>query len=187
MNRKLSKLSYFLALIVTLALLFQVGHFLEHLAQFSVWIFGPKDSMFMSSWAISLVEWLASFFTNADPLQAKRIGVELLHFIGNFIFLIGISAYFYFNKSKSVKIAFWVQLIHVLEHTLLTVSILTVGVPLGISTLFGLQTSVRFFIGYRIIWHFIINLIPSFYIVKAFLEQKRAGRILQSIRNKVQK
>lgn len=171
MNKHSSSLGFILLIIVVLSFVFQGAHFLEHALQFGVWLFGPKDVVYMTPWATNLVEWIASFFSSVDVLQARLIGIEFLHLIGNAIFFIGICVYQRFYTSRAVKIVFWFQFAHVIEHILLTVTILTVGVPLGVSTLFGANASIPFMVSYRIIWHFVINLIPSFFIAKALVEQ----------------
>lgn len=170
-NRYLKFLS-FTILVVTLAFIFQIAHFFEHIAQFFVWLFGPKDVVYMTPWAVDLVDWIAGMFSGKPEFLARKIGLEILHLVGNLIFLVGIIFYFRFNKNRGVKIAFWFQLFHVFEHFILTISTLTLGYPIGFSTLFGANISVKFSVSYRIIWHFVFNLIPSFYIGKELIKNK---------------
>lgn len=174
---KLMKISFWLGIITILGLLFQAGHFIEHITQFGVWLFGPKNAMYMTPWATSLVDWIGTFFDTTRTIgQSRLIGVEILHLVGNSIFLIAICSYYYFNKTKHVRKAFWWQVFHVFEHILLTTSIFVFGKSLGFSSLFGLNTSILFSIGFRIIFHFVINLIPSIYILKAILGKNKSNK-----------
>jgi len=153
-------------------LLFQVAHFYEHFAQIIMWFIRPdKSQLYMSSWAMdlkmSLGSWAQSFSPNTSP---HMLGMELLHFFGNIIFLAGIFAYRFFNKSPALRIAWWVQSLHALEHTLLTFTTFILGQPLGFTTLFGLNMTPTVAASFRAWIHFILNFIPSMYVIKALFD-----------------
>lgn len=168
-------------LITSLFLLFQVGHFYEHFAQAFVWLTSFKSNVYMSPWGAYLAEWLGALFFQEDvPAIRNRYGVELLHLFGNIIFLFGIIGLSFFDKSKKTIWGLITQILHVIEHISLTITVVLFGRPLGFSTLFGVSTSVEFLIAYRIWVHFILNLIPS---VLIFLV---VWKIFKKLKNKLQ-
>jgi len=149
-------------IIAVLTLTFQAVHFVEHGAQATAWVFGYQEKAYMTplgKWAMEKTA--AYFFPNEVGERQSKLGFEMLHFLGNSIFLLGIAALYYFARSKKLLWAYAVQLIHVVEHASLTMSAVLMGKPLGISTMFGLPMGAWSLLAYRIWWHFIFNLIPT--------------------------
>lgn len=147
------------AIVAMLGLLFQIGHFAEHAFQFMVWLGNftticGRDTPWMSTTAL----WLIGLI-NAKTMA---LGMEILHLIGNSIFLVGLLALFYVLPHRFVKWACCIEAFHLYEHIMLTASLIFVGKPIGMSTLFGgaflfdKETTV----GIRVTWHFIMNLLP---------------------------
>ncbi len=160
-----------LTVIATLALAFQVGHFFEHFAQFAIWVLGDlseicgRNTPWMSAWATDMVDSLGAFFAPSAPrARQSMLGLETLHTVGNSIFLVGIGSCYLLTKNKYVRYAFIIEGLHLCEHIMLTGSAFYVGRPIGLSTLFGeainLLPSKEWVVGYRVSWHFVMNLFP---------------------------
>ena len=90
-----------LALVAVLGIAFQIGHFIEHAAQFAAWLFGNRQAPWMSGAAMWLTDNLAHLFlpmpeicTDKPAFHARQmmIGMELLHLVGNSIFLVTIGS-----------------------------------------------------------------------------------------------
>jgi hypothetical protein len=149
--------------IAVLGVTFQVGHFTEHAVQAGMWLFGDRTRAWMSDLAM----WLS---THLGPMP---LGMEVLHLLGNFIFLVTIGAVVLLTEGRDrwVRAAFSVELFHLTEHLMLTISTATLGDPIGWSTLFGLASTlpVEAAVGYRVMWHFTMNLIPSALLMRALL------------------
>ncbi|MHB1086445.1 MAG: DUF6008 family protein, partial [Minisyncoccota bacterium] len=129
-----SNLCVAVATVAMLGMLFQVGHFAEHAAQFFIWsdgyfsgyfasICGP-DKPWMSEWAIPMVQYIGGIVVPAgDTARRMMLGMETLHLIGNSIFLTAVGAcWLLLPRSKLVKWAFIIEGLHLCEHILLTVS-----------------------------------------------------------------
>ena len=178
------KLDDALMLAVGLGLAFQVGHFLEHGIQFAVWVLGSdqwlsssicgRDSPFMSWPVTELVRFVGVYlFPDATVARQMMMGMEILHLIGNTIFLTTIAGVYYFIPSRWVRYAFYIEGAHLCEHLSLTLSAYFVGVPIGVSTLFGhapawLGKSGA--VGYRVTFHFLINLLPMPFVMMAIMQ-----------------
>lgn len=157
------------ATIALLGLVFQIGHFAEHAFQFGVWLLGDltticgRDKPWMSSVGLWLTETVASIFAPATTGPRRMmLGMEILHLIGNSIFLTGLFALYYVLPARLVKWALMIEGFHLYEHIMLTATTIFVGKPIGMSTLFGAaflfdrETAV----GIRVTWHFLMNLLP---------------------------
>lgn len=159
-----------LAAIAGLGLAFQVGHFAEHAIQFGVWILGDiskicgRDTPWMSPWVTEMVRNVGIvMFPSADATRQMMLGMEVLHLVGNSIFLISLGCLYYCIRSKWIRWACYIETFHLYEHLILTVSAYFVGKPIGLSTLFGgsgVVGSREFAVGYRVTWHFVMNLLP---------------------------
>jgi hypothetical protein len=135
-----------------------------------VWALGDlsnicgRDTAWMSPWVIDLVRQTGVFlFPAADPARRMMMGVEVLHLLGNGIFLAGLAALYNFARSKWVRLAIYIEGFHLYEHVMLTATAYFVGKPIGMSTLFGGANLVgdrEFAVGCRVIWHFGMNLLP---------------------------
>lgn len=175
-----------LAVCVGLGLAFQVGHFIEHAVQFFVWIGGQfdwviatfcgRDVPYMSPPVTGMVRHFGAFLSPAaDAPRQMLLGMEVLHLIGNSLFLITIAGAYYLMPSKWIRWAFYIEGFHLLEHLALTVTALYVGKPIGISTLFGM--SPYYFgksgaVGYRVTWHFAMNLLPMPFVMIGMMKHR---------------
>jgi hypothetical protein len=183
-HRKTSPFAYFLAIVVGLGLAFQLGHFAEHGVQFAVWLWGKyewvvtyfcgRDTPFMSAPVTELVRLTGGYlFPAADIKRQMMMGVEILHLVGNSIFLAAIAGVFYFTRSKWARYAFYIEAAHLCEHIALALSVYYLGKPLGLSTMFG-QASLwwgqELAVGYRVAWHFVMNLLPMPFVIIALVQ-----------------
>jgi hypothetical protein len=167
--------------VAALGLLFQIGHFAEHAFQFAVWILGDlsnicgRDTPWMSAWATELVRQIGLLFPTADPARRMMLGMEVLHLIGNSIFLSSLACLYYCVRSKWVRWAFYIEVFHLYEHIILTSTAYFVGKPIGMSTLFGGVNLIdrEFAVGYRVTWHFAMNLLPMPFAMTGLTEHWR--------------
>lgn len=154
--------------IVVLCLAFQIVHFGEHTYQTSVWLAGEREKPQMTAlgmWAMHEVGMM--FFPDEPFLRQSKLGLEVLHLVGNGIFLIGIIALYSFIRVKSVLWAMIIEGFHLYEHVSLTVSALALNKSIGMSTLFGLPIGGLEQVALRVWWHFIFNAIPTALVVIA--------------------
>ena len=174
------------AMIVGLGLAFQVGHFIEHAVQFAVWIGGQfnwvvasfcgRDVPYMSPPLTAMVRFVGTtLFPDAGAARQMMLGMELLHLVGNSIFLATIAGVYYLMPSKWVRWALYIEGGHLCEHLALTLTAYYIGKPIGISTLFG-QASYYFgrngAVGYRVAWHFALNLLPMPFVMIGMMKHK---------------
>lgn len=156
-------------------LVFQVVHFIEHLAQLGYWMMHPSSAPWLTPWAMAGRDMLVVDGTPAS-------GNELLHLVGNLIFLAGLIALviLVWRVGRSIgevpflKPALWLEGIHVIEHVLLTGTYLAGGKAIGFTTLFGLASG-PFGSGLRVWAHFLLNLVGTYFAVRAMLGMKRRG------------
>lgn len=161
-----------------LALAFQVFHFIEHAGQLTYWLGNPTKAPWLTPWAITGRDILAVDGTPGG-------GNEILHLVGNLIFLGGIVALALvarYSDRKMMEIpylreAMVLQVIHVAEHVLLTFSYFTSGSALGFTTLFGAAEGI-FGSSLRIWAHFLLNLGGTYYVLQAGREMYGLGMIL---------
>jgi len=157
------------------ALVFQGVHFVEHTAQLIYWLFHPTQMPWMTPWAIAGRDLLA---VDGTP----RGGTEILHLLGNVIFfggLIGmvlIAGYagYKMKRVPYLREAVILQGFHVAENVLLTVSYLTWGTVIGVTTVFGAASGV-FESSLRVWSHFLLNLVATYYAVRAIRAMYRKG------------
>lgn len=182
------------AIAVGLGLAFQIGHFLEHSLQFAVWVLGSdqwvrsefcgRDTPFMSWPAAEMVRLIGAFlFPGANVARQTMMGMEILHLIGNGIFLATIVGVFYFIPSKWVRCAFYIEGAHLCEHISLTLSAYYVGTPIGLSTLFGqavILLGKDAAIGWRVTFHFVMNLLPMPFVMFAIMQRLPATTSVRS-------
>lgn len=163
-------------------LIFQVGHFIEHGLQFGVWLAGDasgicgRDTPWMSQWVSPYVEAFGAWAWPAESfkLQMSR-SMEVLHIVGNSIFLIGLIALYALLPSRWVAWALGIETFHLYEHIMLTTTVFTLGKPVGLSTLFGGSgyLSQEAAVGVRVTWHFIMNLFPMPFAMMGMWERMR--------------
>lgn len=143
---------------------FQVFHLVEHLVQAVVWIGSPDQPPFLTPWAIAGRDLLA--VTGNTPRDVA-LGTELLHLVGNLIFLAGLVALAVLARRRSsrggssrvrgLSVALFVQLGHVVEHVILTASTALVGTAVGITTAFGALEPGQTLWTLRVLAHFALN------------------------------
>lgn len=151
---------------------FQVGHFAEHLAQFVYWIIHPTATPWLSPWAVTLRDALSN-----DP----AFGVELLHLVGNAVFLGGLLALLSVPTLSdparaTLRMSAGLQAVHVAEHVLLTVTRALSGSAFGLSTAFGALSGSQLS-SYRVLWHFVVNLVVTVYAVRGIARSLRGGLV----------
>jgi hypothetical protein len=142
----------------------QIGHLQEHVAQAAYWIAHPNAKPWMTPWGDSLARGFGQINTSKPSL-----GTEILHLVGNFIFLAGIVGIALITARarqtrahKWGKMGVWMQGIHGVEHAVLTLSVaLGASRAIGLSTWFGALSVGPGLWTYRIWWHTIANLIGS--------------------------
>ncbi len=173
------------AVVAGAGLAFQVGHFAEHALQFGIWILGDlsaicgRDTPWMSPWVTEIVREAGTrMFPAADPQRQMMLGMEILHLAGNGIFLSGLVCLFRCVPSKWIRWAIYLEGFHLYEHLMLTASAYFVGKPIGLSTLFGGSSVIgsrEFAVGYRVSWHFLMNLLPMPFAMIGLMEYLRRG------------
>lgn len=163
--------------VVAAGLVFQVLHVAEHLIQVVAWLGAPTSPAFLTPWAVEGRDLLATVAgTGAGT------GNELLHLVGNVIFLaalVGLAAFDTADdrtgirarstaRRRATRLAIGWQSVHVAEHVLLTTSAVVTGTAWGASTLFGLvATATPTAIAIRVLAHFLLNAIPTVLTVRA--------------------
>jgi hypothetical protein len=147
----------------------------EHLAQLGYWLANPTEKPWMTPWAVTAKDVLV---VNGTPGS----GNELLHLIGNLIFLGGLIGAVVLaqhagsrrNEIKYLNPARYLQSLHVVEHLLLTISYLALGRSLGFTTLFGAASGV-FASSLRVWAHLLLNLAGTYFAVRAGWAMYRQG------------
>ncbi|MER8470450.1 hypothetical protein NKH23_13650 [Mesorhizobium sp. M1328] len=177
--------------VAALGLIFQVGHFAEHAFQFGVWVLGDwsnicgRDTPWMSPWAMDLVQQIGLVVAPAgDAGRRTMLGMEVLHLIGNSIFLTGLVCLYVCLPSKWVRWALYIETFHLYEHIMLTTSAFFVGKPIGMSTLFGAAGVIGsrdFAVGFRVTWHFAMNLLPMPFAMLGIMEYERMRNALAKV------
>ncbi len=150
--------------VIVLGVIGQIGHFQEHIAQAGYWVGHPNAQPWMTPWGTGL----AKGFGQVDSMK-PTLGMEILHLMGNFIFLAGIAGIVVITRRalgtksrKWGKMGVWMQGIHGLEHLTLTLSVwFGAKQAIGLSTWFGLLDPGPGLWTYRIWWHAIANAIGT--------------------------
>ncbi|MEU5090379.1 DUF6008 family protein [Streptomyces sp. NPDC021356] len=151
--------------LIGLGVIGQVGHFQEHVAQAAYWVAHPYSPPWMTPWGNGLSRGMGQ----VDPSK-PTLGMEILHLMGNFIFLAGLVGIAQITRRaagalksrKWARMGVWMQGIHGLEHVALTLSIaLGASRAIGLSTWFGLIEPGPALATYRVWWHFVANLIGT--------------------------
>ncbi len=156
--------------IAVFAIVFQVVHFIEHVAQLGYWFVNSSQPPWLTPWAAAGRDLLAVDGTPGG-------GNELLHLVGNLIFLGGVVALtlITWNSGRRIRqvrhlsTALIIQGLHVGEHILLTISYFAVGSAIGFTTLFGAAQG-AFGSSLRIWAHFLLNLTATYYALRAAWE-----------------
>lgn len=144
------------------ALVFQLFHFGEHVVQAAAWLGGYREAPYMTPVGHTLMMGLGElFYPHADMLRQMMMGNEILHLIGNTIYAFGTLGLLWFVKNKLTIAAAVIETFHLFEHICLTVTAAWLGVPLGMSTLYGMSMDPATLVTLRVWWHFFMNAIPT--------------------------
>lgn len=150
--------------LVLVGVLAQLGHLQEHVAQLGYWAAHPDKPGWMTPWGTGL----AMGFGKIDTAR-PALGMELLHLVGNFMFLAGlVGAMLITRRARATKtfkwarMGTWMQAAHGVEHLALTLSV-AFGAKraIGVSTLFGQLQPGPGLWTYRVWWHFIANVLGT--------------------------
>lgn len=174
-----------LAIAVGLGLAFQVGHFAEHAFQFGVWLTGNypwisstfcgRGTPYMSPPLIEAVRLFGeTAFPAETPARQMMLGMEFLHLGGNLIFLGTIAGAYYLFPSRLIRWAFYIEGAHLCEHIALASTAYFLGKPIGLSTMFGQAGHLwgaEAAVGYRVTFHFVMNLLPMPFVMMALMRQ----------------
>jgi hypothetical protein len=154
------------AVVILVGLVGQIGHAQEHFAQVGYWAIHPLAQPWMTPWGTGL----ANGYGQLDQMKPS-LGMEILHLVGNFIFLAGLAGImvitYHLRKTSSRarkwgKMGVWMQGLHGLEHLSLTLSVaLGAKRAIGLSTWLGLMPPGPGLWTYRIWWHFLANVLGT--------------------------
>lgn len=153
------------------ALAFQVLHVAEHLLQVAHWVVLPSQGAWLTPWAAAGRDALAAV---ADGRAGT--GGELLHLLGNALFLAGLLVLGRLVAHRApagdgpahLRRATVTQVLHVLEHVALTVTWVLAGEANGVSTAFGLlDAGTTVGVATRVWLHFGINLLATVQALRA--------------------
>ena len=182
------------------AVSFQVVHFSDHLLQLGYWFAHPSEPGWMPPWSRVAADGLACLAGYHGEMKA---GMELLHLGGNWIFLTGVFALYLSVRSfrsrqktqyramhgqtrkamSAARVAFWVQLVHLIEHVSLTASYFLMGRAIGLSTLLGASIYLgdAWASSIRIWWHFLMNLAVTVAAVLALRGLRHVGLLSMAV------
>lgn len=159
------------------ALVFQAVHFVEHLGQVGYWVAHPLETPWLTPWAAEGRDALAIGGELA-------LGNELLHLVGNLIFLSGVVALVAYCQRRGremlpgLRIALLIQGFHVIEHVALTVTSAIYGKAIGLSTFLGVVSG-PLMTSYRVWFHLLINLAATWYAARALAAMHAGGLLVE--------
>lgn len=156
--------------VILVGVIGQIGHLQEHVAQAAYWLGHPNAPAWMTPWGTGL----AKGFGQVDKSK-PTLGMEILHFTGNMIFLAGLAAVMVItHRARNTRarwwgrMGVWMQGIHGLEHLSLMLSVWFGATrAIGLSTWFGLIQPGAGLTTYRVWWHFLANVIGSYIFARA--------------------
>lgn len=140
------------------ATIFQLYHLYEHWEQVKAWWANPHAAPWMS-WLFQFSDHGFAAITGHSGDMA--VGMELTHFVGNWIFFLGVCAWYQRTDNRWIRWAFQLQAFHMVEHVCLTATMLIWHHPVGVSTLLGFAPYLMpdwIAASYRVWWHFSMNL-----------------------------
>lgn len=158
---------FFWTILILLGLTFQVGHFIEHFIQYGHWVVYDRSTAYMSPLAMNLIHHIGStLYASADAARQHMMGMEILHLLGNMIFLATLIMLRYKGNMgwPAMRWAIYIETFHLYEHIMLVSTAHFMNKAVGLSTLFGgaeVLWSHNTAVGYRVAWHFVMNLIPT--------------------------
>ncbi len=163
-----------LAAVAASAIAFQVFHLIEHLLQAGYWLAHPDAPPWITPWAR-----VGSDVIAAAVDGRAATGNELLHLVGNLLFLSGLLALASVaGRTRRTSDRFngplrWglaIQGLHVAEHVALVATWFAAGQAHGVSTLFGALTpGTPTADALRVWFHFAVNLAATVAAVTAVL------------------
>jgi hypothetical protein len=151
---------------------FQAIHSLEHLLQLGYWLRHPASHAWLTPWAVAGRDGLAAV-TGQGPMT----GMELLHLLGNAVFLAGLCATLTVigrdRASQALVAVTWLQAAHLAEHVALTVTTLLTGGAIGLTTAFGAMPPGPAATALRVWAHFAINLGLTLYALRGLRQLRQ--------------
>lgn len=178
---RVDRVTVFLMYLAVSALVFQAVHLVEHVAQLGYWMARPLEAPWLTPWAVEGRDALAV----AGNLV---LGNEILHLVGNLIFLGGLVALFLYCRRRALgmpsalHVAFVIQGIHVAEHVALTTTTALWGKAIGISTFLGLVNG-PVMTSYRVWFHFLINLVATWFAARAVMSLYARSLLVERVRS----
>lgn len=145
-----------LTLVAAVGLGFQVLHVAEHLVQSAVWVGATDQPPFLTPWAA----WGADLLAVAGH---GSLGQELLHLVGNAVFLAGLVALAALARPPGqwVRLALVVQGAHLLEHVALSLTTAVWGRAIGATTLLGTLEAGPALWRLRVLAHLALNTVAT--------------------------
>ncbi|MFM7089134.1 MAG: DUF6008 family protein [Candidatus Paceibacterota bacterium] len=145
-------------------------HSYEHLLQAVKWLDQPYQPGYMSYPAQLIATGYGSL---ADKLgyTGTGLGMELLHLVGNILFLIGAISIYITRKNQISLALLYFESIHVIEHITLTLTTATGRPAWGASTLFAKLSGAEL-TSFRVSWHLVMNLLGFVLAVLALSKPK---------------
>lgn len=158
-----------LTVVAVAGLGFQVVHVAEHVLQSGVWVAAPEQPPFLTPWAM----WGAEALTVTGHAS---LGQELLHLVGNAVFLLGLLALAARVRppARAVRLALAWQGAHVLEHVALSLTTAVWGRAIGVTTLLGTLDAGPALWRLRVLAHLALNTIASVYAAVGVIQSVRA-------------
>ncbi len=166
------------------ALVFQFGHLVEHTLQMAMWMVHPRRGPWMSPIAQELSLWFGGVgqADSAEMSLSMARGMELLHLIGNSIFLAGATGVVVLVGGPARRwaaLGWWFQALHTLEHVALTATMLAGGRAIGVSNWFGRLDGTTL-TTQRVWWHGLVNLFATALVARAVVLARRSRRTRRS-------
>lgn len=148
---------------------------LEHGLQLWFWAAQPNQAAWLSPWASESAVGLAYWCSLVSLTGKPSLGVEMLHLLGNIIFLVALVAFWMVARQAPkkgwLKAALMVQTFHVAEHIALTTTLVVFNKTIGLSTGFGTVTGTNL-VALRVIFHFGINAVATVCAIAAWREHR---------------
>lgn len=159
---------------------FQLVHFAEHLLQVAHWVLHPTSHPWLTPWAAAGVDGLAAL---TDGRHST--GMELLHLLGNAIFLAGLVATLaLLGRSRTPRrlvVTSWLQAAHLAEHVVLAATAMLAGEAIGVTTAFGaVAAGSPGAVALRVWAHFALNLVVTVYALRGLRDVPLSSSIITS-------
>jgi hypothetical protein len=174
-----SRLAAYLAVAAGFGL--QSFHSFEHVIQVVFWGKNPYAPGYMSPVAKKAAAGLESIAASTLGWTGRStLGMELLHLVGNALFLLGIGGLLigipFAAKRHGAMLAFTFEGIHLLEHVILTATTVAGFPAWGNSTLFNTLSGAQLS-SHRIWWHFVMNIAALILFALAIFSKEYSRRV----------